>query len=386
MAPRSDNAPRPALQEAFGVTRIARVTGLDRTGVEVACAVRPLGHVLQVCNGKGETFAQAAASALSEAAELWGAERVDPLALEWGSFEDFIERGEAAWGPEDVGSAGQLAIEGLYTPRTRLAWRVATELFSGAPVRVPAQAVHCPPPGSPPLGPALVTWTSNGSGAHPRREAALRHALLEAIERDQLARALPEGWTAGEVERRMISPASLGTAAPRVARWVTRLAEGGFDAWLFDLSPELSANSRKKARAGDLGLPVAGALLADREGGPVPLTAGYACALAPEGALLGALLEAAQSRLTEIHGAREDVAQAAREGVEPLCVACAGARPRRRADQLPAVRAGAGVRGVLDRLAAAGHDRAAAVELAAASSGLSAVKVVVPGLLVSELL
>ena len=55
-----------ALQSALGVTRVARVTGLDRSGVEVACAVRPLGHVLQVCNGKGETWEEARASALSE--------------------------------------------------------------------------------------------------------------------------------------------------------------------------------------------------------------------------------------------------------------------------------------------------------------------------------
>ena len=48
------------LSRAIGVTRIARVTGLDRCGVEVACAVRPAGHVLQVSNGKGETFSQAA--------------------------------------------------------------------------------------------------------------------------------------------------------------------------------------------------------------------------------------------------------------------------------------------------------------------------------------
>ncbi|HET9751640.1 MAG TPA: fatty acid-binding protein, partial [Myxococcales bacterium] len=65
-----------ALLRAIGVTRVARVTGLDRCGVEVACAIRPLGHVLQVCNGKGETWEEARATALSEAAELWAAERV----------------------------------------------------------------------------------------------------------------------------------------------------------------------------------------------------------------------------------------------------------------------------------------------------------------------
>jgi ribosomal protein S12 methylthiotransferase accessory factor len=53
---------------------VARVTGLDRArGLEVACAVRPGGHVLQVANGKGETWAEAERGALLEAAELWAA-------------------------------------------------------------------------------------------------------------------------------------------------------------------------------------------------------------------------------------------------------------------------------------------------------------------------
>jgi ribosomal protein S12 methylthiotransferase accessory factor len=236
------------------------------------------------------------------------------------------------------------------------------------------------------LGPAVVAWSSNGSGAHPEPEVALRHALLEAVERDQLARALPEGWTEEEVARRMIDPASLGEVAPPVARWRERMGANGFELHLFDLSPELSPDPRRKRRALDLGLPVAGALLIDREQGPVPLTAGYACGLSVEGALLGALLEAAQSRLTDIHGAREDVAQAAPEGVDRLRAACAAVRPKRKAEALPRIQEPKGVRTVLERLAGVGHDRAAAVELSPSSSGLSVVKVVVPGLRVSELL
>jgi ribosomal protein S12 methylthiotransferase accessory factor len=232
----------------------------------------------------------------------------------------------------------------------------------------------------------VVAWSSNGSGAHPEPEAALRHALLEAVERDQLARALPEGWTGEAVTRRMLDPASLPRVAPAAARWRERIRANGFEVHLFDLSPELSADPRRKRRALDVGLPVAGALLIDLERGPVPLTAGYACALSAEGALLGALLEAAQSRLTDIHGAREDVAPSVPEDVERLAAACAGVRPRRKAEQLPVVRQPKGARTVLERLASAGHHRAAAVELSPASSGLAVVKVVVPGLWVSELL
>ena len=115
---------------------------------------------------------------------------------------------------------------------------------------------------------------------------------------------------------------------------------------------------------------MAGALLVDLDQGPVPLTAGYACALRPERAVIGALLEAAQSRLTEMHGAREDVAHSP----EPrgLRQACERARPVRRLRDMPSARRLPTLR------------RAAVVELA--SRPLHVVKVIAPELRLSELL
>jgi ribosomal protein S12 methylthiotransferase accessory factor len=274
------------LARAIGVTRVARVTGLDRSGVEVACAVRPGGHVLQVTNGKGLTFAEAARGAVCEAAELWCAERV--------------AAGDLAWAEEP--SSGE-----------RFARRAAADLLCGARASVPAAAVHAPPQGGPLLGLSRCRWTSNGMGAAPRWERALLHALLEAVERDGLARALPEGWTEREVRRRLLEPAVLGRSGAEAARLVARLGARGLAAHLFDLAPG----------RGGTGLPLAGALLFDAPESAVPLAAGYACRLDPGAAALAALLEAAQSRLTDIHGAREDVARMEEEDVERLRRACA---------------------------------------------------------------
>ncbi|MGZ3459401.1 MAG: YcaO-like family protein, partial [Archangium sp.] len=121
------------------------------------------------------------------------------------------------------------------------------------------------------------------------------------------------------------------------------------------------------------------------------VTAGYACALRPLDAVRGAILEAAQSRLTDIHGAREDVAAADHEAARALASACAGVRPRRAVESLPdfsdeVSSPEEAVREVLARLAGAGFPRAAAVELEAPLPGLHVVRVVVPGLRVSELL
>jgi ribosomal protein S12 methylthiotransferase accessory factor len=189
------------------VTRVARVTGLDRAGVEVACAVRPGGHVLQVSNGKGDTFEEAARGAVLEAAELACAE-ASPDVAAFASAAELAQRGVAFVGEDALGGAAS---------GHRLAWVTAEDLASGGTVLAPAAAVHVPPQGGALLGLASVRWTSNGMGAHPLWAAALLHALVEAVERDQLARALPEGFTEDEVARRRIGREALARVAPGVA-------------------------------------------------------------------------------------------------------------------------------------------------------------------------
>jgi len=340
-----------ALQRALGVTRVARVTGRDRAGIEVACAVRPGGHVLQVTNGKGESWDAARASALSEAAELWAAERIPSPVC----FATADELGPRAWL-----DAAPLAAPRLVSNSLRIAWIPARDLVSGGEVLVPAQAVHCPPPGSASLGPAPFRWTSNGMGAHPDGSRALLHAVLEAAERDRLAHALPLGWNRAAIRSRKVAARTLPERASVLRE---RLLLHGLEAHCFDLSGAL---------------PAAAAVLVDREEGPIPATAGYACALSPDDALVGALLEAAQSRLTDVHGARDDVTPADRRAARLLVHACAGARGIRDAAKMPSIRGG-----VAAALRALGWERAAAVELAAP---LPVIKVLVPGLRVSELL
>lgn len=328
------------VESILGVTRVARVTELDRSGVEVACAVRPRGHVLQISNGKGVTWAQARASALSEAAELWAAERPFGPSLVYASQREL----QHAWTPPP------LAAPRLWSKDLRIAWVRGAEIDGGRDVMVPAQAVYCPPQGAPPLGPAVFRWSSNGMGAHPVPRRALLHALLEACERDQLARSLPGGWT-----RRALSTRKLD--ASRLPLW-QRLRDARLEAHVFDLSGRM---------------PVLGALLVDLDEGPVPLTAGYACGLTPRQAIDGALLEAAQSRLTDVHGAREDVRAPDRAAARELRSACERARPTRSLRDLPSPR-----RVLLP------SRRVAVVTLA--TRPLQVVKVVSPDLRVSELL
>src|SRR5690242_11549896 len=76
---------------AVGITRLADVTGLDRVGLPVVLAVRPLGRSLAVSQGKGLTREQAAVSAILEAMELHHAER-HRRPLRYGRDDEFAAR------------------------------------------------------------------------------------------------------------------------------------------------------------------------------------------------------------------------------------------------------------------------------------------------------
>ncbi len=341
------------VMEAVGVSRLAFITGLDRMGVEVACAIRPGGHVLQVSNGKGLSQRDAAYSAVLEAAELYVSE--NPSATVWGTSAQVEERTRTSTLVEQH-SAG--------------AWVEGTELISGTAVMVPAGEVFCPPADGPLLGPPGRRWTSNGLGAGTGRERALLHAVQEVLERNQLALALPEGWTEQFVAEAGIGERYLQRQAPRVHALVLQLRVAGFDPYLFQIrSPDH-----------DPGIPVAAALLFDREQGPVPMAAGYACRLEPEAALAAALLEAAQSRLTDIHGAREDLDSMDRADVAALSQMCR-AHPGRSPSWNPVP-----PKQLLRRLKSHGLHTLVSVELESPMPGLFIRKVVSPQLVVSELL
>jgi ribosomal protein S12 methylthiotransferase accessory factor len=367
------HAPPAALLEVIGVSRLARVGALDRSDLSVACAIRPRGHILQVCNGKGLTDSDAAWSAAMEAAELWASERA-PEDVRWGA----PPATGRAWWPESLPASAELRRGALWRRAERRPWRLARCLEGGAPVWVPAAAVTCSPPGPvgvPDLG---IAWTSNGLGAHPRStDLALRHALLELVERDLLHRALPRGWSEAAVASHATSGRALEDS-PTVAALVERLGISGLQARLFDLDPSPGP--------GVVALPLAGALVFDVQRDVIPLTAGYAAGVTREQARLGALLEAVQSRVTDTHGAREDVRPMARDGVRRLRAACEAPARRRGSRWAPGRVDPGGSAPVIAALHRAGHREIGVVDLATVDEGAAVVRVFVPGLRRSELL
>ena len=79
-----------AHKDVLGITRVANLTGLDRTGIPVVMVCRPNARSSAVFNGKGIDIAAAKASALMEAAETWHAEHVRAL-LRLATFAEMRE-------------------------------------------------------------------------------------------------------------------------------------------------------------------------------------------------------------------------------------------------------------------------------------------------------
>jgi ribosomal protein S12 methylthiotransferase accessory factor len=360
--------PLRSLSERIGVSRLARLTNLDRTGLEVAGAIRPAGHVLQVCNGKGVTWAAAAQGALMEAAELWAAESPDEGRVLHASAAALQRKygSDALLGPRQWNGDDALQVPELWEENVVLGWVQGRDVVHGHDVFVPACVVHCPPSERAWLGPQPLRWTSNGMGAHEDPQSALRHALLEVLERDALARAFPEGFTAKGLQARRVSPQVLCRTAPALERWRRILGERRFDVHFVDAGPSRG------------GLPVVAAILEDLEGGPIPITVGYACDSSFTPAAVRALGEAAQSRLTDIQGVREDVAPMEEGDVEALRAMLhrptSGRRGVPRATPIRSPRA----------IAQSLKRRVIAVQMQVEM--ISVVKVVVPGLMLSELL
>jgi ribosomal protein S12 methylthiotransferase accessory factor len=372
-APKEDRAVPPSETVArvrphlarMGITRLADLSGLDRIGVPVFAAVRPNARSVATSQGKGLTPDAARAAALMEAVESWHAERPPgPLRLDAASEL----RGFRL---VDLGRLPRLAGTGLDSNRPIL-WSEGNDLVTGEACLLPYEIVHTdyrlpqpPAAGCFPVG-------SNGLGAGNTRAEAIRHALLELIERDAVSLWQQRPATARRSGRIALEEES-GTALGSI---VERLTAAGFGVGLHDVTS-------------DLEIPTFLAVLTDRvdPGGHAGM--GSAAHLSAERAVRAALLEAVQVRTSYIAGARDDLvpAEFAAGGlsaktrwVDSLLGIEAAAGPLRADAPASGRRPEAQVVWLLERLAEAGMHEAIAVDLDRAEIDLPVVRVVVPGL------
>lgn len=351
-------------RERLGITRLADVTGLDRIGIPVFMAVRPASRSISVSQGKGLTREAARVSAFMEAVEGWHAERVEaPLRYDsWASLKRHSRALDITRLP--------LCRGARLRPSTPLLWVKGFDLIAAEPVWVPFECVSTYFV-EPARAGGIFLASSNGLASGNHLLEAIVHGLCELIERD--ASAI---WTArGGVQRatdRLNAKTLPGTPAALLARMS--------DA---DVLPSVWEMTT------DTGVPAFYCQIVDDPEAPRwalrGISAGQGCHLDPEVALVRAITEAAQSRLTRISGARDDMFDYSAHGHPDDIRAAAElaqhheGRPFERAD-LSTETFEDDIALLLAAVVRAGVDSVAVIDLGRPEIGIPVVRVVAPGL------
>jgi len=322
----------------LGITRLGDLTGLDTIGIPVWFACRPNSRSLSVYQGKALTHRAARLGAVMEAAEDAVAERAERAVTCRGSLRE-MERHRMPVVPLD--SISRCMVENLDLDRER-SWVPGLSLLTGATVYAPYELIGMDLRSGTAWDHHAFQMSSIGLAAGSTLYDATRHALLEAIEHEVTAELDVFGFhVAGGKRLRLAS----GLAAHYDAL-ADRLATVEATPTLVDLG-----------RHGPVS--VVGAFL------PRPILdangtygstycAGFAARPDIFDAAFSALLEAVQSRLTDIAGARDDllpkVYRAARSPVPALPEIAVADRTSPPANDLAAVCAAATACGAEDIL------------------------------------
>ena len=357
------------LLPAMGITRLADVTGLDGIGVPVAMAYRPNARSLAVSPGKGLDLVAAKVSALMEAIEGWHAERIVAPLLLASINEMRFERRLA-----DLAGLPRVSTAEL-DPHARLLWIEGDDLLAAGSYWVPFEVVdsnytHPLPPRS-----GCFLASSNGLASGNHLTEAISHAICELVERD--AATL---WTARNEAQRDRTRVALETVDdPLCHSVIERFAAAGIAVGCWDITS-------------DVGLPAFRCVITDADAAslrtPVP-GVGAGCHPSRGVALLRALTEAAQTRLTLISGARDDMGVARHAAVndrrrhEQLLAALARSVPRRSFAAVETHETGSieeDLAWELQRVRAIGVAQVIAIDLTKPAIGVPVVRVVIPGL------
>lgn len=358
---------RPHLAR-MGITRIANVTGLDSLGIPVVMVVRPNSRGLAVSQGKGLTLAAAKASGLMESIESHHAERITlPLVL--GSQADLQDSHRLV----DVAALVR-PRDSAFHPDLPLLWIEGFDLLQQELVWVPYETAHCNFTTPRPTGSGCFSQTSNGLASGNHALEAITHGIDELIERD--AATL---WALLDDDAQLATLVDLGTVDDPGCRTVLDVLDrAGMSVTAWEMTS-------------DVGVPAYLCTFSDPAEASLGHPSnhrGYGCHATHRIALLRALTEAVQMRLTIISGSRDDLDPIhyrgkIHAGDAPPVAAPAPPAPQRRfaeTGEYDAETFDEELEWKLERLAAAGVERVVAIDLTKPEIGLPVVRMVIPRL------
>lgn len=263
-----------------GITGVADVTWLDCLGIPTVQAVRPASLTLSVSQGKAASYRAAQVSAVMESLEGWHAENV--TADLWSATARDLEA-DLTYDPAQL----RHRPGSLYHAGVKLDWMVATTLLTGRRTWVPWTAVLVNVATRDCWEPPMFEMDTTGLASGNCYDEATLHALYEVMERHSVAAAV-----AGET---MFEVPTDDVAGSDSAHLVEMIRDAGddvdlarIDVWdgYYCFAAELTSATLEVTFGG------------------------FGLHHDPNVALSRAITEAAQSRITAISGAREDLPSA----------------------------------------------------------------------------
>lgn len=347
----------------YGITRVANVTHLDRVGIPVHTALKPLGRTLSNGSGKGLTPEASKISAMMEAIEQ----------THW--EEDHFERFEAT--QVDLIAQGVDVADGDLLPQFRLSlwnhrlpiyWTEMTDLATGDVVVAPTELLEANLKSR--LSISTFVTSSNGLASGNNVFEAILSGLTEVVERDSVAMHKAEGVDDGYGPALDLDQLSSLYGEPfhglreQIERADIRL-------FVFDNTHEVGVPTFK-AYVHDLAVVRAGTF------------GGYGASLDPAVALCRAVTEAMQSRGLIIAGSRDDQFGSGRDASllhsNHYLPPDPGQQPVRTPVDLSTGSILGDVEAIMGRLAAAGMPRVLVKRHTAPTDPVQVVRVIVPGL------
>lgn len=346
----------------MGITRIANLTGLDRIGLPTVMVTRPNARSVAVALGKGLSLEAAQVSGVMEAIETWHAERI-ALPVRRECYAELQSEGAVA----DVWRLPKVS-ERRFDAYRRALWVEGTDLASGAACWTPFEMVDTDYTESPHGGHGTFPRTTNGLASGNDMTEATCHAVCELIERD--ATTL---WHHGGAKDR-IDPATIDDQRCRDVH--DRIVGAGIDVGLWETTS-------------DIGVACFHCVICEAGDAPGHIGIGDGCHTDRAIALLRALTEAAQTRLTYISGARDDL------DPSEFTTEAVAAKGRYVGDLIRGSEATAqftdcptksheffhdDLTWLLARLGSVGLDQVLTVDLSRAEFGIPVIRAIIPGL------
>lgn len=341
---------------AAGITRVADITNLDRIGIPVFSSIRPMADrgAISVYNGKGATPTEAKVSAMMEGLERYSAEVRDrELKIDCFSHLD------GALDPRE------LILPAGAEPDAMIPWTAGWDIMNDEEILIPANAVFHPLSSD---YKRLFRTNTSGLASGNVIEEAIFHGLAEVIERD--------AWALVETTRK-VCPIISDVEDDPAKGLLDKFAAAEVDVYLRDITS-------------DIGIPTCAAAADDvRLRDPTLLTTGMGTHTSAGVAVLRALTEVAQSRLTQIHGAREDTVladfrkQIGYDRTKRLNKHWFEATDTKSFADIASFESDdflQDIKYMLKKLKEAGLDRVVVVDLSREEIGIPVVRVIVPGL------